>query len=144
MLCKMYKSCGSKDVNYIWSGQLPHWLQRERTYLMVSPCFMSTYGNWYIIGKHLCSTYRICKKDLQVCRNWNFFLAKSSYEVKMFAKKKFPKMIKYTFLKRKTKNLQISTYGLYANNLQKFLYKTWAIRFLMSYAFQKAKNFLTT
>ena len=47
---------------------------------------------------------------------------------------------------RKTKNVQISVDGLFANNLQKFLCKTCVIRFLMSLAFQKAKFYqnLTT
>ena len=42
--------------------------------------------------------------------------------------------------------MQISFDGLFANNLQKFLFKTCAIRFLMSKAFQKAKSYqnLTT
>ena len=42
--------------------------------------------------------------------------------------------------------MQISFDGLYANNLQKFLCKTYAIRFLMSRALQKAKIYpnLTT
>ena len=50
------------------------------------------------------------------------------------------------FDNKKTKNVQISFDRLYANNLQKFLCKTCAIRFLMSQAFQKAKIFqnLTT
>ena len=42
--------------------------------------------------------------------------------------------------------MQISFDGLFAYNLQKFLCKTFAIRFLMSWAFQKAKSYqnLTT
>ena len=35
--------------------------------------------------------------------------------------------------------MQISLGGLYANNLQTFLCNTYAIRFLMSQAFKKAK-----
>ena len=42
-------------------------------------------------------------------------------------------------LLRKTKNVQISFDGLFANNFQKFLCKTCAIRFLLSEDFQKAK-----
>ena len=47
---------------------------------------------------------------------------------------------------RKTKNVQISFDGLFANNLQKFLCKTCAFLLLMSKAFQKAKSYqnLTT
>ena len=47
---------------------------------------------------------------------------------------------------KKTKNAQIFYDGLFANNLQKFLCKTCAIRFLMSLVFQKAKSYqnLTT
>ena len=41
----------------------------------------------------------------------------------------------------KTKIVQISFDGLYANNFQAFVCKTCAIRFLISYAFQKAKNY---
>ena len=42
--------------------------------------------------------------------------------------------------------MQISFDGLFAKNLRKFLSKTYAIRFLMSKAFQKAKFYqnLTT
>ena len=42
--------------------------------------------------------------------------------------------------------VQISFDGLYSNNLQKFLCKTCAIKFLMSKASQKARNYanLTT
>ena len=63
--------------------------------LILIPCLMSKYDKWYIIGKLLCSTFRIWKNaKLQKID----FFAKSNYEVKMFAKK-CPKMIKYTFLK---------------------------------------------
>ena len=45
---------------------------------------MSKYDKWYIIGKLLCSTFRICKK---ICKfsKIEFFIAKSSNIVKMFA-----------------------------------------------------------
>ena len=47
---------------------------------------MSKYHKWYIIGKLLCSTFRICKKMCKFAKI-EFFIAKSSYLVKMFAKK---------------------------------------------------------
>ena len=46
---------------------------------------MSKYDKWYIIGKLLCSTFRICKKICKFAKI-EFFIAKSSYIVKMFAK----------------------------------------------------------
>ena len=50
------------------------------------PCLMSKYDKWYIIEKLLCSTFKICKK---ICKfsKIEFFIAKSSYIVKIFAKK---------------------------------------------------------
>ena len=58
---------------------------------------MSKYDKWYIIKKLLCSTFRI-----------EFFIAKSSYIVKMFAKKICPKNEKlYIFEKPLTMPFQI-------------------------------------
>ena len=68
---------------------------------------MSKYDKWYIIGKLLCSTFRICKK---ICKfqKIEFFIAKSSYIVKMFAKKICPKNEKlYIFEKPLTMPFQI-------------------------------------
>ena len=58
------------------------------------PCLMFKYDKWCIIGKLSCTTFRICKK---ICKfeKIEFFIAKSSYIVKMCAKK----MKNYTFLK---------------------------------------------
>ena len=46
---------------------------------------MSKYDKWYIIGKLLCSALRIWKKICKFAKI-EFFIAKSSYIVKMFAK----------------------------------------------------------
>ena len=51
---------------------------------------MSKYDKWYIIWKLLCSTFRICKKVCKFAKIY-FFIAKSSYIVKMFAKKNLSK-----------------------------------------------------
>ena len=51
---------------------------------------MSKYDKWYIIEKLLCSTFRIYKKICKFAKI-EFFIAKSSYIVKMFAKKKLSK-----------------------------------------------------
>ena len=68
----------------------------------------------YIFEKPLTMPFRICKMLYKILYNLLFL--------------------------RKTKYVQISFDGICANNLQNFLYKTCAIRFLMSQAFQKAKN----
>ena len=47
---------------------------------------MSKYGKWYIIGKLFCSTFRICKQIWKFAKI-EFFIAKSSFMIKMFAKK---------------------------------------------------------
>ena len=46
---------------------------------------MSKYDKWYIIGKLLGSTFRISKKFYKFTKI-EFFIAKFSYIVKMFAK----------------------------------------------------------
>jgi len=51
---------------------------------------MSKYDKWYIIRKLLCSTFRICKKICKFAKI-EFFIAKSSFKVKMFAKKNLSK-----------------------------------------------------
>ena len=55
---------------------------------------------WQMIHhlKALVLYFKNLQKNLQICKNWIFF-AKSSYIVKMFAKKIVQKMINYTFLK---------------------------------------------
>ena len=71
------------------------------------PCLMSKYDKWYIIGKLVCSTYRSCKK-ISKCAKIKFFIEKSSYTVKMFAKKICPKNEKlYIFEKPLTMPFQI-------------------------------------
>ena len=52
--------------------------------------FLSKYDKWYIIRKLLCSTFRICKKICKFAKI-EFFIAKSSFIVKMFAKKNLSK-----------------------------------------------------
>ena len=118
---------------------------------------MSKYDKWYIIRKPLCSTFRICKKIGKFAKI-KFFIAKSSYIVKMFAKKICPKNKKLSiFEKPLTMSFQIcKNLCKILNNLilikkkcahltgclQKiaiFFRKTCAIRFLMLKAFQKAK-----
>ena len=103
---------------------------------------MSKYEKWSIIRKLLCSTFRIWKKICKFAKI-EFFIAKSSYKVKMFPKKFVPKMKNYTFLKS-----PCPCHFKYAKNFlwqvvwKKFAIlfrKTCAIRFLMSKAFQKAK-----
>ena len=76
---------------------------------------MSKYDKLYIIGKLLCSTIRIFKKICKFAKT-EFFFAKSSYIVKMFAKKKMvQKMINYTFLK-----IPLPCHFKYAKNFEKF------------------------
>ena len=68
---------------------------------------MSKYDKWYIIGKLLCSTFRISKKICKFAKI-EFVIAKSSYIVKMFAKKNCPKNEKlYIFEKPLTMPFQI-------------------------------------
>ena len=68
---------------------------------------MSKYDKWYIIWKLLCSTFRFCKKMCKFAKI-EFFIAKSSYIVKMFEKKICPKNEKlYTFEKPLTMPFQI-------------------------------------
>jgi len=68
---------------------------------------MSKYDKWYIIRNLLCSTFRICKKICKFAKI-EFFIAKSSYIVKMFAKKICPKNEKlYIFEKPLTMPFQI-------------------------------------
>ena len=54
---------------------------------------MSKYDKLYIIGKLLCSTFRICNKNCKFAKN-EIFLAKFSFKFEMFAKKG-QQMIKY-------------------------------------------------
>ena len=68
---------------------------------------MSKYDKWYIIRKLLCSTFRICKIICKFAKI-EFFIAKSSYIVKMFAKKNCLKNEKlYIFEKPLTMPFQI-------------------------------------
>ena len=71
---------------------------------------MSNYDKWYIIRKLLCSTFRMCKKICKFAKI-EFFIAKSSFIVKMFAKKNCPKNDKlYIFEKPLTMPFQICKY----------------------------------
>ena len=51
---------------------------------------MSKYDKWYVIRKLLCSTFRIWKKICKFAKI-EFFIAKSSFILKMFAKKNVSK-----------------------------------------------------
>ena len=81
------------------------------------------YDKWYIIGKLMWSTFRICKK------NWKFtktkiFSTKSSYKVKIFAKK-CPKTDKiYIFEKPLTMLYQICKNVCKILNILMFNWKT--------------------
>ena len=60
---------------------------------------MSKYDKWYIIGKLLCSTFRICKKNLKICKNWIFYRKIQLYSKNVCKKKFAQKMKNHTFLK---------------------------------------------
>ena len=93
---------------------------------------MFKYDKWYIIGKLLYSTFRICKNICKFAK-FEFLFTKSSYIVKMLANDKLyifekPLTMQFQICKKfckisnnLTKNLQIFVDGLFANNLQKFL-----------------------
>ena len=40
---------------------------------LFNPIPADKYDKWYIIRKLLCSTFRICKKNLQICKNRIFY-----------------------------------------------------------------------
>ena len=113
---------------------------------------MSKYDKWYIIGKLLCSTFRICKK-ISNLQKFNFLSQNPVSE--NVCKKNFQKMENFTFLKsprlchlnisiysnifkilknlifnKETKNVQIS-FAFFSQKLMQ--------SFPMSKAFQKAK-----
>ena len=103
---------------YLWSQNLcvvnlgiKHWSQSYAgTTLTLSLLgYLKTRIRWggYIIRKLLCSTFRICKKICKFAKI-EFFIAKSSFIVKMFAKKICPKNDKlYIFEKPLTIPFQI-------------------------------------
>ena len=122
---------------------------------------MSKYDKWYLIGKLLCSTFRICKKISKFAK-LNFYPKIQLYSKNVCKKKICPKNEKlYIFEKPLTMPFQIcKTFCKILNNLifnqeklkmckfpltgclQKicnFFRKTCAIRFLMSKAFQEGK-----
>jgi len=77
---------------------------------------MSKYEKSYIIGKLLCSTLRICKKICKFAKV-EFLIAKSSYKVKMFAKKICPKNEKlYIFEKHLTVKIMYTTCSSFPKN----------------------------
>ena len=72
---------------------------------------MSKYDKWYIIGKLLCSTFRICKKNLQICKKWIFYRKIQLYSKNVCKKKICPKNDKlYIFEKPMTMPFQICKY----------------------------------
>ena len=82
-----HTSCRSIfKINPIPAGVL------ENQDMLYNSCFMSKYDKSYIIRKLLCSTFRICKKICKFAK-FKFFIAKSSYIVKMFSKKKIVQKI---------------------------------------------------
>ena len=85
------------------------------------PCLMSKHDKWYIIGKLLCSTFRICKKKLQICKNWTFFCKIQFYSKNVCKKKIVQKIKNYTFLKSPW-----PCHFKYAKNFAKFL-TTWCV-----------------
>ena len=131
----------------------------KRLYTQVN--LMSKFDKWYIIGKFLCSTFRICNK-ICIFAKIEFFNRKIQLYSKIVCKNFFQKMKNYTFLKspwpfhlkyakifgkilnnlifiqEKLKMRKFSLTG-YLQKICNFFRKTCAICFLMSKAFQKAK-----
>ena len=99
---------------------------------------------YYIIG--------FCKKKFNFCKFANFFADSKSRAQELSNDVSFVLFVFWFSITpagiglRKTKSVQISFDGLFANIFKKFLCKTLVIRFLMSKAFQKAKSYqnLTT
>ena len=79
---------------------------------------LSKYDKWYIIGKLLCSTF---ESAIKICKfeKIEFFIAKSTFIVKMFAKTNCLKNEKlYIFEKPLTMPFQIcKNFGKILNNL---------------------------
>ena len=66
---------------------------------LLIPCLISKYYKWYIIGKLLCSTFRMCKKICKFAKT-DFFCCKIQLYSKIVCKKIiFQKIINYTYLK---------------------------------------------
>ena len=69
---------------------------------------MSKYDKWYIIRKLLCSTFRICQKNLQICESWIFYRKIKFYSKNVCKKKICPNNDKlYIFEKPLTIPFQI-------------------------------------
>ena len=105
---------------------------------------MSKYDKFYIIGKLLCSTLRICKKFCKFAKI-DFFIAKSSYIVKMFGKKICPKNEKfYIFEKPLTMPFQIcKSFCKILNNLIFNQEKLKTCKFPLTGCLQKNCNFFS-
>ena len=103
---------------------------------------MSKYDKWYIIRKLLCSTFRICKKICKFAKT-DFFIAKSSFIVKIFAKKICPKNDKlYIFEKPLTMPFQIcKNFCKILNNLIFNQEKLKMCKFPLTGCLQKICNF---
>ena len=103
---------------------------------------MSNYDKWYIIRKLLCSTFRICKKNCKFAKI-EFFIAKSSYIVKMFAKNNCPKNEKlYIFEKPLTIPFRIcKNFCQILNNLIFNQEKLKMCKFPLTGCLQKIRNF---
>ena len=106
---------------------------------------MSKYDKWYIIGKLLWSTFRICKKIWKFAKII-FLIAKSRYKVKMFAKKICPKNEKlYIFEKPLTMPFQICKHFCkILNNLIFNQEKIKICKFPLTGCLQKICNFSLT
>ena len=99
---------------------------------------MSKYDKWYIIGKLLCSTFRICKKIANL-QKLNFF-RKKPLTMPFKICKKYLQNFKITWflIKEKLKRGKFPLTGCLQKNCN-ICRKTCAIHFFMSKAFQKAK-----
>ena len=105
---------------------------------------MSKYDKLYIIRKLLCSTFRICKKICKFAKI-EFFITKSSYLVKLFAKKICPKYEKlYIFEKPLTMPFQIcKQFCKILNNLIFNQEKLKMCKFTLTGCLQKICNFFS-
>ena len=133
---------------YLTLSLLGYLKTRIPPYLEI-PCLMPKFDKWYIIGKFLCSTFIICKKNGNL-QNKNFFCKIQLYSkhVKKWSKIyifKKPLTMPFQICKNVCKILNNLTCNLEKLKMCKFLltgckqifwkhfvFKTCAIRFLMS------------
>ena len=74
----------SRNFSVWWN----HWILSHNIRMTIK--LNCQYDKWYIFGKLLCSTFRICKKIYKFAKI-DFFWKIQLYLVKMFAKKKLSK-----------------------------------------------------